>query len=672
MSEVWWGPEAGPDAQANIATGGQPVLLTASRSDVYNRVLARSGAFAWEWTNRSSADAGVALTRLFGELLEPALERLNQLPEKSMIEFFDIAGVSPLAAAPAQALLEFQASAAAPQSVLVPAGFQVGAPPADGSSDLVIFETRSDVYVAPARIAAMYTQIGGEFIEIDLKADSFWPFGANAGAGSAFLIGLQSAIVPGPRISLGIQLTPIAGAPQPVSSGGLLPLPGDPTPTLVWEAFNGSSFQPAGLLSDGTSGLVQSGIVELNLPTQWSAGIPPGLNAAPLLWLRVRIAYGQFASPPRFSFAKINLAAALGARTIRDEVPDPVANSGGNQFQLSQTPVLPRSLQLRVDQGGFDPATGAEISGGEGAIWTEVDSLLDAGPDDTVYSLDGLTGIITFGDGNHGALVPPGFRNVVAVSYQAGGGAAGAVDAETITTLLDSAPFLSSVSNPLKASGGTARETLDAALLRAPKEIRARHRAVTVADYALLAARSAGASVARAHAISGFHPAYRGTLIPGVVGVIVVPFDEGDGPPMPSQLTLQAVADGLSADYAPAGIDVVAGPPRYHTLRAEIGMILDTAGDEAAVTQALLQALNTYIDPLKGGDDGQGWPFGGALRYFTLLRRLTSLKSVKAIVRLNLVVDGIRQKGCSDVAIEPDALFWPDLHEVILLTESQV
>jgi hypothetical protein len=133
MSEVWWGPEAGPNAQPNLAADGQPILLSSARSAVSAEVTARIAAFTPTWTNRSSSDAGMALVRLFGEQMEPALQRLNQLPLKAMVQFFDAAGISPLPATPAEVMLEFQVSSAAPQSVLVPSGFQVGAPPADGS-----------------------------------------------------------------------------------------------------------------------------------------------------------------------------------------------------------------------------------------------------------------------------------------------------------------------------------------------------------------------------------------------------------------------------------------------------------------------------------------------------------------------------------------------------------
>ena len=70
------------------------------------------------------------------------------------------------------------------------------------------------------------------------------------------------------------------------------------------------------------------------------------------------------------------------------------------------------------------------------------------------YTLDAVAGVVTFGDGVHGAEVPEGFRNVRAVSYRVGGGKAGAVQADAISTLLSSVAFVTKVTNPWPATGG--------------------------------------------------------------------------------------------------------------------------------------------------------------------------------------------------------------------------
>src|SRR5436853_4916539 len=164
MTDVWWGKESGPNAKARLkaaadASAAPPELLPSSRQEVTDEVRARRQNFTREWTNLRASDAGMALTRLFGEQMEPVLERLNRIPEKAFVEFLNLAGVQPLQASPAATLLEFEVSKNAPQSVLISRGFQVGAQPADGSGDLVIFETERDLLAAPNKIEKIQTQI---------------------------------------------------------------------------------------------------------------------------------------------------------------------------------------------------------------------------------------------------------------------------------------------------------------------------------------------------------------------------------------------------------------------------------------------------------------------------------------------------------------------------------
>src|SRR5262249_34702799 len=234
--------------------------------------------FTPEWTNLRATDAGIALTRLFGEQMEPVLERLNRLPEKTFVEFLNLAGVQPLPASPAAALLEFQVVESAPQSVLVSKGVQVGAQPADGGGDLVVFETERDLLAAPAKIEEAHVQLDNLFQAIDLKAEGaaarFQPFGNQPEPGSAFFIGLSGDVTPGPTISIGIRVAAPPGAPPPVPDGGVAPLPVPPGPLLEWSVLDGAKFEPAEIVIDQTGGLIHSGVVELRLPRQWRPGRP--------------------------------------------------------------------------------------------------------------------------------------------------------------------------------------------------------------------------------------------------------------------------------------------------------------------------------------------------------------------------------------------------------------
>jgi len=701
MSAPWWGKEATPSQRdmstiPGAAPSDWPVLTEETRDAVYREWLNRILSYTPEWTNRSPNDAGIALGHLFSEEMEPVLQRINQLPENAFIEFLKVGGIEAFPPTPAEALLQFSISDSATQSVYIPQGFQVGASPANGGN-MVIFETNDDLYAAPGTIQEVYAFDSGLYQSIDISTPGtpFQPFGTNPRTGLAFFIGLEATPneTVGPQISLGFQVQGPSGQ-APIATGGVVPLPAPLSPLLRWSVLNGREFQDAQVVNDETNGLVQSGVVTLNLPDTWNPGIPPGcLDTTPLLWLRLDILYGSYPVPPVLTDVELNVVRSTAVQTFYNEVLMPVAGTNGSVMLLSQTPVIPNSLSLQVDDTGnisFNPSNGSSNSSSNGSsntangssagngspqptiptasIWTQVDDLLEFGPTDQVYELDSATGEVTFGDDVHGMAVPQGYRNVVALSYQVGGGSAGAVAAGAVNTLITSVPFVSGVTNPWPATGGTDAEPPPVAMVRGPKEMRARGRAVAPADYETLALHATGALVARAQAVPDFHPSFAGTPIPGVVCVFVVPPERGDGPPIPDEDTLRAVSNYLSSNAAPAGVEVVAAAPVYHTVRVEVSLVIDPAQSRGTVVTDALDQIDFYLDPITGGDDGQGWPFGGTLSNIALVRYLLkNVDGVTAVPSLRFVVDGVRYGSCTDVPIPANTLVWPQDHQVLAL-----
>lgn len=679
MTPAWWGKEASAGQQqaapeTDAAPGAFPQLVDASRDAVYAAILSRIPSYTAEWTNRRPTDAGIALAHLFSEEMEPVLQRINQLPVNCFIQFLKSGGIQPLPATPAAALLQFSVSSNTTQAVLVPSGFQVGASAGGG---LVIFETNDDLYAMPGAIQEIYAFAHGLYRAIDPTQTNtpFLPFGSNPAPGLALFIGLPApaGITPGPRISFGIQVQGPAGQPPPVATGGVAPLPAPLAPLLQWDVLDGNTYREATVLVDETAGLVQSGVVTLSLPQTWSPGIPSGApDTVPLLWVRLQILYGGYPQPPVLLAVQSNVVRALAVESFFNEVltPLPGPSDAPTVMVLSQTPVLPGSLILSIDDTAdisFSPDTTASTAPAPGSIWKEVDDLAEFGPDDKVYVLDPASGQVTFGDGIHGMRLPPGFRNVVALKYQIGGGQAGAVDAGQINNAINSVPFITGVQNPWPATGGMDPETQAEATERGPQELRARGRAVAAADYEILALHASGAQVARAHAVPGFHPSFPGVPIPGVVCVFVIPLERGAGPPVPNDDTLRSVSTYLSGTLAPAGVEVVAAGPLYHTVRVEVSVVIDPSVSRSQAVQDVFSALNQYLDPVTGGDDGQGWPFGGTLSNVAFVRRLLAVPGVTAVPTLSFTVDGIRGQLCADAAISANSLVWPGTHEVLAL-----
>jgi Baseplate J-like protein len=664
MSGIWWGRDAWPPSVPRPARGAAaPVLMPADRRQLQGDFDARAPYFTPEWTSRRAGDdAGTALRQLFAEQLEAVVQRLDRWPDKALVEFLDAAGVTPMPGDLAEVLLQFEIDGNAPGSQLIGEGFQVGAH-IPGADQIAIFETERSFSAAPGKIGEVYAVDGRTARALD---PPFAPFGDGRSTTAQLVIGLTGAAAPSGTLSLGLGIAPLAGAPPPVPAGGVAPLPVPPGPALVWEILDGAKPVAVDVVRDETGGLMRSGIVELALPPQWRAGTPAVLaGTKSTRWLRLRIGYGRFAVAPQLSFIALNVARAIGAQTVRDEVPEPVPKTNGRTLQLSQTPVVADSLVLQVDDSGLQLGAAAD----QGApTWTAVADLSLYGPDDAVYEIDLVSGQITFGDGYHGKALPEGFRNVHATSYRVQSAVPGPVDAGAVNTIVSSLEYLTKVSNPQPVTGGGPGESTPHVLKRGPQEIRTRDRAVTVADYALMALRAEGANIARAFAVPGLHPQYPGRPIPGVVGVFVVPPDRQDGAsPTPDPETLRGVATWLAQYAAPAGIEVVAAAPRYKQVTLDVGLVLADGVDVGATVRAVLTELDTYLHPLTGGETGEGWPFGGTIRYVPLLRRITSLAGVQAVPRLNVTLDGLRNAACIDVPIAPYALLWPAGHQVFVL-----
>jgi predicted phage baseplate assembly protein len=126
--------------------------------------------------------------------------------------------------------------------------------------------------------------------------------------------------------------------------------------------------------------------------------------------------------------------------------------------------------------------------------WQETDTLAGLGPKDRDYvtqTADDDTTSVIFGNGTQGARPPTGQANVTAI-YRNGIGQAGNVDANQISLLQTRPLNVKSVINPLPASGGADRDSLDQARSNAPLAVMSLDRLVSVQDYADFARTFAG------------------------------------------------------------------------------------------------------------------------------------------------------------------------------------
>lgn len=167
-----------------------------------------------------------------------------------------------------------------------------------------------------------------------------------------------------------------------------------------------------------------------------------------------------------------------------------------------------------------------------------------------------------------------------------------------------------------------ARKRLEAIVGHAIKLFNEPYRAVTELDFAREAKRSAPASVARVRVISDGGA--------GQVVVVVVPAAGRE----PDSALLQQVKKHLDARRL-VGTRVIVRGPRYTSIALEIKAVVETNTRHDAVEKKIRDAVERYLDPLGGGRDGAGWPFGrpvSAFELYHLIEAIEGIDHVESIV----------------------------------------
>jgi hypothetical protein len=151
-------------------------------------------------------------------------------------------------------------------------------------------------------------------------------------------------------------------------------------------------------------------------------------------------------------------------------------------------------------------------------LWHEVDNLTSMKPGDHSYLTRADNNDVTsaiFGTGERGARIPTGPENVKA-AYRNGIGKAGNAAAQQISQLVTRPLGVKDVINPLPATGGADRDSLQQARSNAPLAVMSLDRIVSVQDYADFARSFAGIGKASSARFAGRNSSLVHVTIAGV------------------------------------------------------------------------------------------------------------------------------------------------------------
>ncbi len=641
-----------------------PSLDDRTFQDLVDEAKRRIPQLAPEWTDHNVSDPGVALIELFAWMTESLLYRLNQVPDRLYLKFLELMGITLYPPSAARTSLTFRLSAPQEDVIVVPAGTEV-ATLQTANTAATVFHTVRALEMGPPRLIAALTGTGGsvhaysdrlEDLRFERTGLTVFP---TLQPGDATYFGfertLRDCIL---RLDLGATADGVGVRPE--------------DPPVVWEVSSNDTWIPAEVLEDSTGGLNRSGTVELQVPDDHDAVT---LNNRRAFWVRLRLLAPREGQP---TYRRSPELRTFEATTVGGAVPAMHGERVGHEvlgisdgrpaqvFAVQFVPVLPR-----------DPDQTVAVRTVEGIEerWTEIEDFGRSGPEDRHFIWDSTTGEIRFGprirqpDGTerqHGA-VPPERAEVSVTGYVFGGGREGNVAPNQLTVLRSAIPFVDTVTNRRAATGGVDGETVEQVKQRGPASIRSGQRAVTAADYELLAYQ-ASRQVGRARALPAADPG-------GPIRLLLVPGATVSG----ARTTLDdlRIADHLFTDVSQEierhrllGVSVEVGPPRYLGVSVVARVEVQPGRDAELTRQRALEVLYRDLDPVTGGPDGKGWPWDRPLTVPHVYALLTAVDGVSRVLDVLLFeadeTTGERApQGLQFLPLDPDALWFPVRHMVL-------
>lgn len=634
-----------------------PKLDDRTFDDLVREARLRIPRYTSEWTDFNDSDPGMTLVQLFAWLSEMLLYRMNKMPERSYIKFLQLLNMELRPAQPAVAHLTFSAEKGAPDVPPVPPGARIQAKPPGG--DALIFETGEGLDLIRFPLTEVQVFDGTAYTlmtSANLPSDvGFRPFGWTPQINSALFLGfeppeqpVQGRMFPRQmRFRVYLPIDAQAGRPQDCRE---VVQPPAPPVNLEWEYLptpDASRWRRLNVFKDETAAFTREGYVLVQGPAEISA-TRAGKVDKPYFWLRCRLAGGRYPEGAygEIDFIRTNTVPVRNLATIREEIVGTSEGHPDQSFNLKHQPVQNDSLDLWV-----------EAPDGDSQSWKRADDFLGSQPDDPHYVLNHNTGNLRFGNGSRG-LIPPAGAQIVAREYRYGGGSAGNVGVGMINAPVTGLTGVKKVINERAAVGGRDEQALGELKEQAPAVLRSRNRAVTVEDFAALAAKAGG--VCKATAIPLAHPDHPEVKVPGAVTVVIVP-DTDERPPRPSSDLIRYVCRYLD-EYRLITTEMFVKGPEYKDIKLEVRVVAEPYAALDDVARRVQEQLNAsiYLDPKKQAFGRDLYP----TRFYDVI---LDVADVRAVENLSVIVNGRLHEPISKKIESPaDGLFYGVDHEIVV------
>lgn len=617
-----------------------------------------------EWTDHNVSDPGVTLIELFAWMTETMLYRLNQVPDLHLIRMMEMLGIRLQEPISAELPVTFWLSAPQAQPVVLPGGTEVASTQTE-TAQSIIFTTNEDRLIAPPQLKGLLSRVAGGAPGTKRYKEHRWrENSADFGPNGEGIFSADGSPQPDDALYFGFDndlSEHILGFEFDCNpAGGANVNPN--LPPYVWEASTGEGQERWAVCDvdmDTTRALNGTGRIRIHLPKLGRYAV----NQETLYWVRVRLrgltdedktmgmsSYTKTPLVRKLSVASWGITAnATHAELVKHEFIGRSDGSPNQQFRLQRTPILARSSdeQLIVHPDGEDRQ-----------FWQEVNDFGNSGFNDRHYTLDSLSGVLRFGpavrqpDGTiklYGAIPPRG-ANLFLQQYRTGGGTVGNVRAHVLNTLKTAIPFIAKVDNREPAFGGLDGESVEAAMMRMPQLLRTRERAVTEDDFEFLAMQGLPSHISRVKCIQPRPMDLGGKAKAGEVYVLVIPrIFEAERLLTAEELAPSADLIGRLTDYLDQRrlltVKMSVQSPNYRGVAVRVQLRPTPESNRVQLEQAILARLHRYLNPLTGGNEGKGWPFGRDLFISDVYQCLQGLPNIQFIRNVEMQASPVAGSG---------------------------
>lgn len=628
--------------------------------DIVDEAKKKIPAYFDGWTDHNVSDPGVTFIELFAWMTEMILYQTNQMPDRHYSNLMKLLGIPRKGPETAQAHVTFWLSEAQPGKTIISKGTEVATTQTEVAAS-IIFNTNEDLVIEPPQLAAVFALQGEN--------------GGEGVFGSGNVIDNNKFVSTRPNIVMFSHLPPTGQSGFYISfandlSNHLLKFSFDfeeaegneGYKALIWEtAVSHNKWAICDIDEDTTDFFNKSGHTIIHIPEMTRQKF----NGQEGYWLRVRPRRQnemepdaqQFQGSPKIkSFQANSMGGTVQAshgEYRREELLGQSDGTPGQIFHLQAPPVL---MPLVANE-----QVAVVTMQNERTLWSYVPDFSQSQLEDRHFTLDSQTGELRFGPAivrhqtekladthpstiqtvmRYYGAVPPRGAMIYFTGYRTGGGHQGNVKKGLLNTLKTSIPFVNKVSNRERAINGKDPESLEESMIHAPRLLQARGRAVTAADFEYFAKQAPESHVARVHC---FQPTPKdmgsATVRPGEVHLLVIPKISGDAS---ERLTLEqlqvtpahkaAILNHLEP-YRLLTMRVDVKEPNYVWVSVDVKVVANPLYKQTAVHRRILQRLNTFLNPVVGGHDGKGWPFGRDLYeadIYMVLRQLPEVLTVKS------------------------------------------